>query len=127
MCNNGGNLNDAVEIQQKIENDPSIVDCSKCLEIPQAFCLASSENNPNEVRMDFNDMIEKMTSESDKKVCSCAEGYLPIYNKTNGALIKCHDPIIKTATIGGRCLVQEHCRGLTNSVRLLMDTSVITF
>lgn len=33
-------------------------------------------------------------------------------------ILRCHDPIIKTATIGGRCLVQEHCRGLKDSICL---------
>ena len=40
---------------------------------------------------------------------------MPVYDK-NGALMRCHDPIIATSTIGGRCLVQNHCEGLRNSI-----------
>ena len=53
-----------------------------------------------EVRMDFNDMVEKMTKDPENKACSCAEGYLPIYHPESGFLMRCHDPIIKTATLG---------------------------
>ena len=76
--------------------------------------MAEPDNDPNTVRLDFADMIEKMTKDPENKVCNCAEGYIPIYEQDQ--LVKCHDPIIKTATIGGRCLMQEHCRGLTNSI-----------
>lgn len=125
MCNNGLTpiIEDAIEVNydQELIIDETLekqseMDCSQCLDIPHAFCLASAPNNdPNKVRMDFDEMIEKMTKE-EAKVCSCAEGFLPIYK--DGVLQRCHDPIIKTATIGGRCLSQEHCRGLTNSVCL---------
>ena len=53
-----------------------------------------------EVRMDFDDMVEKMTKDPENKACSCAEGYLPIYHPETGFLMRCHDPIIKTATLG---------------------------
>ena len=55
---------------------------------------------PMEVRMDFNDMVEKMTKDPENKACICAEGYLPIYHPETGFLMRCHDPIIKTATLG---------------------------
>ena len=131
MCNNGGVLlDDLTEIQsiQKNENrNEETIDCSQCFKIPQAFCLLASENKPNKVRMDFNDMVEKMTKDSQAKICGCIEGYLPQYNETNGALMKCHDPIIKTATTGGRCLVQEHCRGVKNSVSLVLNTFLMHY
>ena len=76
------------------------VDCAKCLDIPHAFCLAEPDDEPMKVRLDFDDMVEKMTKDPENKACSCAEGYLPIYHPESGYLMRCHDPIIKTATLG---------------------------
>ena len=127
MCNNeslfqdtGPIIDDSVSIEAGVVDtkitliDTKKIDCTQCLEIPHAFCMAEPDQDPNNIRMDFDDMIEKMIQDPENQVCNCAEGYIPIYDQ--GSLIKCHDPIIKTATIGGRCLRQEHCRGLTNSI-----------
>lgn len=91
-------------------------DCSQCLSIPNAFCLANQEA-PMLGRMDFNLMVEKV-SKIAEQVCTCSDGYLPIYNPASRkeVLMRCHDPIIATATIGGRCLGQKHCNSLGNSV-----------
>lgn len=88
MCNNGiGPVipNDSVEvIEQKVnEASEKKVDCSQCLDIPHAFCLA--EPQKDSFRMEFDAMIEKMTQH---RVCSCTEGYLPIYDLNNGALLR---------------------------------------
>ena len=113
MCNNAVIANnDVVEIQsvQKFSetlefsnNEDAAggkVDCAKCLDIPHAFCLAEPDNQPMKVRMDFDDMVEKMTKNPEDTACSCIEGYLPIYHPESGFLMRCHDPIIKTATLG---------------------------
>ena len=65
--------------------------------IPNAFCLAESRNDPNSVRMPFDDMIETMTEK--KSVCTCSDGYLPVFDD-DGILSRCHDPIMATAIIG---------------------------
>ena len=106
QCNDGAESIDAVKVSnlQKVEQDllfeqnvaPKI-DCNQCLLIPNAFCLAESRNDPNSVRMPFDDMIETMTEK--KSVCTCADGYLPVFDD-NGILSRCHDPIIATAIIG---------------------------
>ena len=73
------------------------IDCDQCLLIPNAFCLAESRNDPNSVRMPFDDMIETMTEK--KSVCTCSDGYLPVFDD-DGILSRCHDPIMATAIIG---------------------------
>lgn len=83
------------------------------MSIPHAFCLAEAQNGPNLIRMEFNDMVEKMQS---KHACTCSDGYLPVYDRTDGSLVRCHDPIIATSVINGRCLSQSHCTGLANSI-----------
>ena len=62
--------------------------------------IAEPDDEPMKVRLDFDDMVEKMTKDPENKACSCAEGYLPIYHPESGYLMRCHDPIIKTATLG---------------------------
>ena len=58
------------------------------------FC--SQAEPTNNIRMDFDDMVKKMTQTSQQsKVCSCVDGYLPVYDEGSGALQRCHDPIIK--------------------------------
>jgi hypothetical protein len=42
----------------------------------------------------------------------CRSGFIPIYERgADGArkLNNCHDPVIVTSTVGGRCLIPEHC------------------
>ncbi len=42
----------------------------------------------------------------------CRTGFIPIYERgADGirTLNNCHDPIIVTSTVGGRCLIPEHC------------------
>ena len=80
-----------VELEQSSAGSDAKVDCNQCQSIPKAFCLAEPSNDPNLVRMDFNDMVEKMAEK--KTVCSCPDGYIPV-NDGNGALMRCHDPII---------------------------------
>ena len=111
QCNDSAELVDAVKVShlQKVEQDLQFedlfvhqdvapkIDCNQCLLIPNAFCLAESRNDPNSVRMPFDDMIETMTEK--KSVCTCADGYLPVFDE-DGILSRCHDPIMATAIIG---------------------------
>ena len=42
----------------------------------------------------------------------CRSGFIPIYERGEDGIRKlnnCHDPIIVTSTVGGRCLIPEHC------------------
>jgi hypothetical protein len=42
----------------------------------------------------------------------CRNGFIPIYERGEDGIRKlnnCHDPIIVTSTVGGRCLIPEHC------------------
>jgi hypothetical protein len=44
--------------------------------------------------------------------CRCRSGFIPIYERGGDGIRKlnnCHDPIIVTSTVGGRCLIPEHC------------------
>ena len=112
QCNDGAEFVDAVNVSnnlQKVEQGDLLfeelleqdiapkIDCDQCLLIPNAFCLAESRNDPNSVRMPFDDMIETMTEK--KSVCTCSDGYLPVFDD-DGILSRCHDPIMATAIIG---------------------------
>ncbi len=99
-------------------------DCDKCLRIGNTQCGNSSSSEILELnaqRLDFDNMVAKM-SEMSEQICTCEHGYAPIYDD-RGALERCKDPIIATSTIGGRCLKQDHCASLNNSV-CLVDTDV---
>ena len=115
QCNDGSNFTlprKSAPLTNPEVLDAAAIDCSKCVSIPHAFCLAEAQNGPNLARMDFNDMVEKMQSEH---VCTCSDGYLPVYDQIDGSLVRCHDPIIATSVINGRCLSQSHCMALANS------------
>ena len=97
QCNDGAEFQDAVKvtnfqnvdsIEQTLEEEneekyvetkvETKVDCTQCLMIRYAFCLAEPRNDPNLVRMEFDDMVEKMTKK--KNVCTCSDGFIPGMN-----------------------------------------------
>ena len=84
---------DSIEQTLEEENEEKYVetkvDCTQCLMIRYAFCLAEPQNEPNLVRMAFDDMVEKMTEK--KNVCTCSDGFIPginwVYAKTKHKLL----------------------------------------
>ena len=74
MCNNeslfqdtGPIIDDSVSIEAGVVDtkitliDTKKIDCTQCLEIPHAFCMAEPDQDPNNIRMDFD---EKLMPES---------------------------------------------------------------
>ncbi len=110
-------VSDAMEIGKLEGLRQEKFDCKKCLKINNAQCGNASINTGEDLntqRLDFDNMVAKMSALSEQ-VCSCRQGYLPVYD-AKGELEKCHDPIILTSTIGGQCLHQGHCKMLDNSL-----------
>lgn len=69
--------------------------------------IASSSS----IRIEFSKMVASMSD--DRGYCRCADGFLPLMG--NGSLLECHDPIIRSAVVGSRCLVSSHCQHLNNT------------
>ncbi len=85
----------------------------------------------NSVRMDFDAMVVGMASPSPAEqqgFCKCRDGYIPVMSSPGGGeagvelngglaggggppvLTECHDPIVRSAVVGSRCLEEQHCR-----------------
>ena len=85
------------------------IECDHCKDIQFSECLSPEHTEWKS----FAEMIKKIAKVNTNEKCSCKAGFLPLY--TEKILRKCVDPIVKTSCIYGRCLVPEHCAGLTYS------------
>ena len=77
------------------------VDCSLCDNIMWSVCVSDPS------RKNIQNIGSVAVSRPQNSLCSCMPGFLPLYMRQ--ILVKCVDPIIKTSSVMGRCLVAEHC------------------
>ena len=81
------------------------VDCTECRTLEHSQCLALPRLGERE---DFQEMVRRVAAQSragGAGQCVCREGFLAL--RKAGRLVRCVDPILQTAALGGRCLVQK--------------------